>query len=38
MPHPERASDALLGSADGVPLLESFIAAAAAGIPAGAAR
>ncbi len=38
MPHPERASDARLGSADGVPLLESFIAAAAAGIPAGAAR
>jgi phosphoribosylformylglycinamidine synthase subunit PurQ / glutaminase len=29
MPHPERASDALLGSADGVVLLESFLAAAA---------
>jgi phosphoribosylformylglycinamidine synthase I len=30
MPHPERASDALLGSADGVVLLESLLAAAAA--------
>jgi phosphoribosylformylglycinamidine synthase subunit PurQ / glutaminase len=29
MPHPERASDDLLGSADGVPLLESLLAAAA---------
>ena len=29
MPHPERASDALLGSADGVVLLESLLAAAA---------
>jgi phosphoribosylformylglycinamidine synthase I len=28
MPHPERASDALLGSADGVPLLRSLLAAA----------
>jgi phosphoribosylformylglycinamidine synthase len=28
MPHPERASDPLLGSADGVILLESFLAAA----------
>jgi phosphoribosylformylglycinamidine synthase I len=28
MPHPERASDALLGSADGVVLLESLLAAA----------
>ena len=28
MPHPERASDLLLGSADGVPLLESLLAAA----------
>ena len=30
MPHPERASDALLGSADGLPLLRSFLAAATA--------
>jgi len=30
MPHPERASSALLGSADGVPLLQSLVAAAAA--------
>lgn len=29
MPHPERASDALLGSADGVVLLKSLLAAAA---------
>jgi phosphoribosylformylglycinamidine synthase I len=29
MPHPERASDALLGSADGVSMLASFLAAAA---------
>ena len=28
MPHPERASDALLGSADGVVLLRSLLAAA----------
>ena len=28
MPHPERAISALLGSADGVPLLQSFLAAA----------
>ncbi len=28
MPHPERASDALLGSADGVVLLESLLASA----------
>jgi phosphoribosylformylglycinamidine synthase subunit PurQ / glutaminase len=28
MPHPERASDALLGSADGIPLLQSLLAAA----------
>jgi phosphoribosylformylglycinamidine synthase I len=28
MPHPERASDALLGSADGVPLLRSLLVAA----------
>ena len=30
MPHPERASDNLLGSADGVALLDSLLAAAAA--------
>jgi phosphoribosylformylglycinamidine synthase subunit PurQ / glutaminase len=30
MPHPERAMDALLGSADGVPLFESLMAAVAA--------
>ena len=30
MPHPERASDVLLGSADGLVLLGSFLAAAAA--------
>ncbi|HSO96113.1 MAG TPA: phosphoribosylformylglycinamidine synthase subunit PurQ [Acidimicrobiia bacterium] len=30
MPHPERASDALLGSADGVVLLQSLLAAAGA--------
>jgi phosphoribosylformylglycinamidine synthase len=29
MPHPERASDALLGSADGLPLLRSLLVAAA---------
>lgn len=29
MPHPERASDILLGSTDGLPLLRSFLAAAA---------
>jgi phosphoribosylformylglycinamidine synthase len=29
MPHPERASETILGSADGVVLLESFLAAAA---------
>ncbi|HVB05724.1 MAG TPA: phosphoribosylformylglycinamidine synthase subunit PurQ [Acidimicrobiales bacterium] len=29
MPHPERASNPLLGSADGLPLLASFLAAAA---------
>ncbi|MGZ8766482.1 MAG: phosphoribosylformylglycinamidine synthase subunit PurQ [Acidimicrobiia bacterium] len=32
MPHPERASDVILGSADGVPLLESLLGAAAAGV------
>jgi phosphoribosylformylglycinamidine synthase len=39
MPHPERASDAMLGSADGVPMLESLLVAAAAGAgaPAGQA-
>jgi phosphoribosylformylglycinamidine synthase len=30
MPHPERASDGLLGSADGLPLLESLLKSAAA--------
>ena len=34
MPHPERASDALLGSADGVVLLRSLLAAAGARVPA----
>jgi phosphoribosylformylglycinamidine synthase len=36
MPHPERASDALLGSADGVVLLQSLLQAAGArtGVPA----
>jgi phosphoribosylformylglycinamidine synthase len=29
MPHPERASNALLGSTDGLPLLRSLLAAAA---------
>ena len=29
MPHPERATEELLGSADGLPLLESFVAASA---------
>ncbi len=32
MPHPERASDELLGSADGVVLLRSLLAAAGAGV------
>ena len=36
MPHPERASDSLLGSADGLPLLRSLLSAAARG-SAGAA-
>lgn len=31
MPHPERAADALLGSEDGLPILRSFVEAAAAG-------
>ncbi len=30
MPHPERASELLLGSADGVPLLQSLLVAAGA--------
>jgi len=30
MPHPERASDALLGSTDGVVMLRSLLAAAGA--------
>ncbi len=30
MPHPERAADALLGSDDGLPILRSFVEAAAA--------
>jgi phosphoribosylformylglycinamidine synthase len=34
MPHPERASDPLLGSSDGVVLLESLLAAAAAPVRA----
>jgi phosphoribosylformylglycinamidine synthase len=34
MPHPERASDSLIGSADGVVLLESLLAAAAAPVSA----
>ncbi len=32
MPHPERASDPLLGSADGVVLLEALLASAGAGV------
>ena len=31
MPHPERASNPLLGSEDGLPLLRSFLDAAAVG-------
>ncbi len=31
MPHPERASDALLGSADGIVLLRSLLASASEG-------
>jgi phosphoribosylformylglycinamidine synthase len=34
MPHPERASDALLGSEDGLVLLRSLLAAAGAGVAA----
>jgi phosphoribosylformylglycinamidine synthase I len=33
MPHPERASDPLLGSSDGVVLLKSLLAAASSGAP-----
>lgn len=33
MPHPERASNALLGSADGVALLRSLVDAASAAVP-----
>jgi phosphoribosylformylglycinamidine synthase len=36
MPHPERASDELLGSRDGVVLLRSLLAAAGARVTAGA--
>jgi len=32
MPHPERASDALLGSADGIGLLSSLLQAASVGV------
>jgi phosphoribosylformylglycinamidine synthase len=32
MPHPERASDVLLGSADGIVLLRSLLAAAEPGV------
>jgi phosphoribosylformylglycinamidine synthase I len=35
MPHPERASDALMGSVDGLALLRAVVAAAGAGIPVG---
>jgi phosphoribosylformylglycinamidine synthase I len=35
MPHPERASDALLGSDDGLPILRSFVEAAARAESAG---
>lgn len=34
MPHPERAISPLLGSEDGIPLLQSLLHAAAAGVPA----
>ena len=34
MPHPERASSALLGSEDGLVLLRSLVAAASAGAAA----
>jgi phosphoribosylformylglycinamidine synthase len=37
MPHPERACNALLGSADGQVLLRSLLSAAARGVPAPAA-
>ncbi|MCJ7670432.1 MAG: phosphoribosylformylglycinamidine synthase subunit PurQ, partial [Acidimicrobiia bacterium] len=32
MPHPERASEAILGSADGVVLLQSLLDASAQGV------
>jgi phosphoribosylformylglycinamidine (FGAM) synthase-like amidotransferase family enzyme len=35
MPHPERASDPLLGSDDGVVLLESLLASARESVAAG---
>ena len=35
MPHPERASHALLGSTDGVPLLRSLVAAAQVAVSLG---
>ncbi|MCB1245891.1 MAG: phosphoribosylformylglycinamidine synthase subunit PurQ [Acidimicrobiia bacterium] len=34
MPHPERASEAVLGSADGMVMIESFAAAVTAAVPA----
>ena len=37
MPHPDRSSEALLGSADGFPIFQSMIAALS-GAPAGASR
>jgi phosphoribosylformylglycinamidine synthase subunit PurQ / glutaminase len=37
MPHPERASEDMLGSTDGVVLIESFIASLPAPVPSGAA-
>ena len=36
MPHPERAISDLLGSADGVPLMRSFLGSATSVIPAPA--
>jgi hypothetical protein len=35
MPHPERAAEALLGSADGLPILRSLVAAAGERATAG---
>jgi phosphoribosylformylglycinamidine synthase len=37
MPHPDRSSEALLGSSDGFPVFESMIAALS-GVPATAGR